>query len=171
MEDLNTDRRMRQVGALGLIVLTVLAIDLLVKAGVEQWLAPFQQVTVIGNWMRLVRTYNTGVAFGLFQIGTASLLVLTAVLTAGLIVWAVFTVRQAAPGYRTLVAFGLLLGGAVANFIDRLLDGRVTDYLDVGLGIWRWPTFNLADCAIVLGVLLLLTISLRQQPPVLAGES
>lgn len=155
MKNLNTDRRMRQIGALGLIALAVLAIDLLVKVGVEQWLAPFQQVAVMGNWLRLIRAYNTGVAFGMLQIGNASLLVLTSVLTAGLIVWAVLTVRQEAPGYRALLAFGLLVGGAVANFGDRLLDGRVTDYLDIGIGPWRWPTFNLADCAIVLGVLLL----------------
>ena len=53
-------------------------------------------------------------------------------------------------------ALGLVLGGSVANLIDRLDDGRVTDYLDLGLGSRRWPTFNLPDTAIVLGLLLAL---------------
>jgi len=53
----------------------------------------------------------------------------------------------------------LLLGGAIANFGDRLLDGRVTDFLDVGLGITRWPTFNLADSFIMLGIAWLLLLN------------
>lgn len=171
MKEVRTIASMRRIVALVLIALTVLAIDVLVKAGVEQGLAPYQQVALMGDRIRLTRAYNTGVAFGLLREGSVYLLLLTGVLVAGLAVWTVVTVRQAAPGYRAPLALGLLLGGAVANFGDRMLDGRVTDYLDIGWGAWRWPTFNLADCAIMLGVLLLLMISLRQQPPVLTGES
>jgi signal peptidase II len=162
---------MRRIAALGLVALTVLAIDMLIKARVEQWLAPFQQVALIGDGIRLTRAYNTGVAFGLLREGSVYLLLLTGVLVAGLAVWAVVTVRQAAPGYRAPLALGLLLGGAAANFGDRMLDGRVTDYLDIGWGAWRWPTFNLADGAIVLGVFLLVTLVARPQPPLPAGRS
>lgn len=47
---------------------------------------------------------------------------------------------------------GLLLGGGVANLLDRLPDGQVTDFIDVGLGALRWPTFNIADACIVAAV-------------------
>ncbi|HPJ23952.1 MAG TPA: signal peptidase II [Bacillota bacterium] len=57
---------------------------------------------------------------------------------------------------------GFLLGGAMGNFVDRFLDGRVIDFLDVGLGGMRWPTFNLADSFIVLSLAVLLLINLRQ---------
>jgi signal peptidase II len=57
------------------------------------------------------------------------------------------------------------LGGAIANFADRLIDGRVTDFLDVGVGAARWPTFNLADSFIIVGMAWLLLISYGQRRP------
>ena len=58
----------------------------------------------------------------------------------------------------------MILGGAIANFVDRLSDGRVTDFLDFGLGAARWPTFNLADSFIIVGAALLLWSILSIKP-------
>lgn len=67
------------------------------------------------------------------------------------------------PGERRLAAaIALILGGAVGNLIDRLMTGRVVDFLDLHVGRWHWPAFNIADIAITLGVVLMLVASLRE---------
>jgi len=93
--------------------------------------------------------YNSGVAFSVGANAPAWLVVaVTAAITAAV---AVFAWRAARHGGRAeLAALALILGGAVANLADRAADGVVTDYLHTG---W-WPTFNLADTAIVTGALL-----------------
>ena len=100
--------------------------------------------------MDLLLGYNSGVAFSLGADAPAAVVVaVTAVITTGI---AIAAWRVARWGGRTLhVALALVLGGAVANLLDRSADGIVTDYLHTG---W-WPTFNLADVAIVVGGALL----------------
>ena len=172
LKEVRTIASMRRIAALGLIPLTVLAIDVLIKARVEQWLAPFQQVALIGDGIRLTRAYEyrrclwaasggqrvLAAADGRAR-GRASRLDRghCAPSSAGI---------PRTVGARPAARRG---GGELRRPDARR--PRATDYLDIGWGAWRWPTFNLADCAIVLGVLLLLMISLRQQPPVLTGES
>ena len=70
---------------------------------------------------------------------------------------------------REAVAWALVLGGALGNLIDRILYGYVIDFLDVYVGDWHWPAFNVADSAITVGVALLLLDSFKA-PPV-AGTS
>ena len=93
--------------------------------------------------------YNPGVAFSVGAEAPARLVIaVTATITAAV---AVIAWRAARSGGRAqLAALALILGGAVANLVDRAADGVVTDYLHTG---W-WPTFNLADTAIVTGALL-----------------
>ena len=102
----------------------------------------------------LVNTRNTGVAFSLFQDAGALLIVFTAIAMAFLLA---FFVRE--PN-RPLVwlPVGLLLGGATGNLIDRVLDGAVTDFVDISF----WPAFNVADVAITLGVVALLFVLERR---------
>ncbi|WP_409333184.1 signal peptidase II [Trujillonella humicola] len=93
--------------------------------------------------------YNSGVAFSVGAEAPAWLVIgVTAVITAAVAVFAWRTARHG--GRAQLAALALVLGGAVANLADRAADGVVTDYLHTG---W-WPTFNLADTAIVTGGLL-----------------
>jgi signal peptidase II len=66
------------------------------------------------------------------------------------------------------IAWALVLGGALGNLIDRILYGYVIDYLDVYVGDWHWPAFNVADSAITVGVVMLLLDSFRTQPGKLA---
>lgn len=96
---------------------------------------------------RLVHGENTGVAFGLFA-DAGAVVLLIALLGAvglGLVLWLHADRPAASP------AVGLLAGGAIANLVDRAGDKAVTDFIDLG----AWPTFNLADVAITLGVALL----------------
>jgi len=142
----------------------VFALDGLTKIWAEQTLTPFQPVPVIGDWFRFTLGYNTGVAFGMFANGGNWPLILTGIIIVGLLVW--FS-RGLATGHFPAQAawpIGLLLGGAIGNFIDRFPDGRVTDFLDVGLGALRWPTFNIADSFILIGVAILVLLTFNHQP-------
>ncbi len=94
---------------------------------------------------------------------------LMAVLTGALtLVFAVMAFRAKHPMERA--AFALIVGGAFGNIIDRLWQGAVTDFVDLYWHDWHWPTFNFADVAITLGVVLILVASLpirRRKEPVL----
>jgi len=138
------------------IAVVVAAVDLGAKAWAQ---ASLPAGGVEAGPVDLRLGYNSGVAFSLGAGAPTGLIVaVTAAITA---VVAVFAWRSARVGDRTqLTALALLLGGAVANLADRTGDGVVTDYLHTG---W-WPTFNLADTAIVTGALLLVVASVRREP-------
>lgn len=102
-------------------------------------------------------------AFGLFANGGLWPTIVTGIIILGLFVGMTQYLRYDQFPPSATWPIGLLIGGAIANFMDRLLDGRVTDFLDVGFGAARWPTFNLADSFIVLGVGLLMLTTLFEQ--------
>jgi len=80
-------------------------------------------------------------------------------------------VRRVQPGqWWLLVALGSILGGALGNLIDRMTSGEVTDFLDVYWRDYHWPTFNVADSCITVGMAILVVYSLvvRDEPP--AGQ-
>jgi signal peptidase II len=93
---------------------------------------------------------NSGIAFGFFSQATAVVIVLTAFVVAWILV---FFARAGARHPVLPVALGLVIGGSTSNLLDRVRLGYVTDFLDLR---W-WPSFNLADSFIVIGVLVLLT--------------
>ena len=92
---------------------------------------------------------NKGVAFGLGGDISAALIGVTIVLLVGMLVFLAFS---GGGGWLVWLPAALLLGGALGNLADRVRDGAVIDFIDLPL----WPTFNLADVAITVGVLLLL---------------
>jgi signal peptidase II len=151
---------------LRLIPAMVIAVtlDWLSKAWAERTLTLYQPVPVVGQTFRLTLGYNTGVAFGLFANGGMLPLLVTGVVIFGLVIWFIRTLYAGQLPLLAAWPIGLLLGGAIANFTDRLLDGHVTDFLDVGWNATRWPTFNLADSFIMLGLALLLLITSFSSP-------
>lgn len=150
---------MRTFFRLLLTLLVSIVLDSTSKIWIEQVIDPAQPIPVVGNFFRLTLGYNSGVAFGMFANGGPWPLIVTGLVIVFLFAWLIqgLWAGQFAPG--TVWPIGLLLGGALGNFIDRLGDGRVTDFLDVGIGTARWPTFNLADSFILIGVGLLLLLS------------
>lgn len=145
-------------------LLGAIVVDLATKEMAVAALQRYRPVAVVGEWIRLTLGYNEGVAFGLFATDGPGVLILSGLAMVVLAMWTVHVLRDAAGPRWSALALGLILGGGTANFIDRLADGRVTDFLDVSLGLHRWPTFNLADVYIVTGVGLILLGSYCQYP-------
>jgi signal peptidase II len=138
------------------VAVLVLLVDVVTKALAQHALVPrgFPH-PVIGDALRFTLVYNPGAAFGL-HVGAHSrwvFLVLTAVVLR--VLWALYRTTRDRDNARTF-ALALLCGGAVGNALDRLrsADG-VVDFIDVGVGAARWPTFNVADVAVTLGAALL----------------
>ncbi|MEX2547334.1 MAG: signal peptidase II, partial [Chloroflexota bacterium] len=117
-----------------------------------------QPTPIVDGFLRIAKSYNTGGIFGLFG-NSAIVLALASTFVIGLIV--VYQWREGTRGTWLLtLALGLLLGGALGNFIDRIRYEHVIDFVDMGIGDWRWYTFNVADSAISMALLLLVLLSL-----------
>jgi signal peptidase II len=112
-----------------------------------------------------VRAQNRGVAFGLLNESTfewrITLLVLVSIAAVVVVSAVIWKARQ--PDPRSVWGFALILGGAAGNLFDRILSGRVTDFLDFYIRDYHWPAFNVADSALVAGCGLLLLDMLRPQ--------
>jgi signal peptidase II len=135
------------------LALAAAVADQLTKAAVGRSLALGESVSLVPG-ISLWHVRNQGIAFGAF----AGRLSAVAVLTATAVLWMlVYFSRSGARHPLFPVALGLLVGGSVSNLWDRVVHGYVTDFIHVPL----WPTFNLADSFIVVGVGLLLVTLLR----------
>lgn len=142
-----------------LLTALVLGIDLATKALARSFLVPGASIDLLPG-VSLGLSYNSGMAFGLFQGQRWPLLVVGAIIVAGLIFW----LRRERSG-QSRAGLSLILGGALGNLIDRLARGAVTDFIDLQAFDLQWPTFNLADTALTVGVLLLLFERRRRPEP------
>lgn len=124
-----------------------LALDQLTKFVVRQTLELHYSWPYTG-FFRFTHIHNTGSAFGLFQDQNLPLLFVSLV---GVLVLAYIYQTQERPSLLLRVSIALMLGGALGNLIDRIHQGHVTDFIDVG----PWPVFNLADSAIVVGLIMM----------------
>lgn len=158
---MNLDPRLGKLRYL-LVSLGVLVLDQWTKWLVEVHLPHHAAQPVIPGFLNLTHVRNTGVAFGLFASDGGSggwlltLLGLGALAAVGLYYW--FTPSR---DRALLVALALVVGGAVGNLIDRVSSGAVTDFIDVYVGLHHWPSFNVADSAISVGILLMAIDSFR----------
>jgi signal peptidase II len=144
------------------IAAVVVVLDQLAKAWLTSFLDPGESVQVIGDYLRLVHGQNNGAIFGLFK-DSAPLFAIVSLAVIGLIV--AYHARSGRSIYLS-ITLGLLLGGAIGNLIDRFRLGYVVDFVDIGIGNLRFYTFNVADAAISLSLLLLILVALK---PSLAG--
>jgi signal peptidase II len=135
------------------IALGVLVLDQLSKLWLVATLpAPGDRLVLVEGLLNLVHGRNSGALFGLLPQSAP----IFAVVTFGVVGLIVVYHRRAGRGYLTTVALGLLLGGAIGNLIDRLRFGSVVDWIDMGIGQWRFYTYNVADAAITTAIVLLI---------------
>src|SRR5437870_10937943 len=145
----------------------VVAADVVTKLLAESLLARHLPVRLIGDYVQLRIVYNQCAAFGL-GLGAYSRWIFFGLAIAALFVLRSM-VRSARPGDRfRLFALALVCAGAVGNVVDRIRSAQgVVDFVDVGIGAARWPTFNVADSAITVGAIALAVppwLECRQQP-------
>lgn len=138
------------------VSLATLAADRATKAAVETSTAEGFRRAVVSRCLYLVHASNAGIAFSLFADSDSKwvrvLLLAMSAVVIGAMVWLLASGR--AELGKAQVGFALILGGAAGNFVDRLWHGSVTDFIEVWLGSYRWPAFNLADSAITIGTAL-----------------
>jgi signal peptidase II len=146
----------RKIGFL-LVALAVLALDQWTKWLVEVHLPHLASVRVIPGLLNFTHVRNTGVAFGLFAAhgADAHSVALSLVGALALAVVLIYFWRTPANDRLLLVALALVLGGAIGNLTDRIAGGAVTDFIDVYVGTYHWHTFNVADSAITIGLVLM----------------
>ena len=158
---------MTRVMLISLIAAAVVG-DQLTKTAALSLLSQGTAVPVLPGF-NLSLGFNTGASFGMMGGFMAGKPLLMAALTGALtLAFAVMAFRAQHPLER--IGYGLVVGGALGNIIDRLRQGAVTDFLDLYWRDWHWPTFNVADIAITLGAVLILAASLpvrRRKEPVL----
>jgi signal peptidase II len=150
------------------LIATAVVVDQLTKAAALSLLSQGTAVPVLPSF-NLTLGLNEGASFGMMGGVMAGKPLLMAALTGALtLAFAVMAFRAQHALERA--GFALVVGGALGNIIDRVRQGAVTDFLDLYWRDWHWPTFNVADIAITLGAVLILTASLplrRRKEPLL----
>src|SRR5881409_3837615 len=133
------------------VAVAVFALDRVTKSWVEQNIALGSARPIAGDYVRIVHAQNTGAAFGLLPERTTLLSVLS-VLAVVAILYYYRQIASASPFIA--LTLGMQLGGALGNLVDRIGQGYVVDFVDVGIpGGWRFWAFNVADSSIVLGII------------------
>jgi signal peptidase II len=134
----------------------VLAADRATKFAIEHYTSVYFRFPVVSDIVTLVHNQNPGIAFGVFSNSNspwlAPLLLLSSALVSALLVWLLMTGRIG--GRLAQAGLALILGGAAGNALDRLIHGGVTDFVEIRLGTFSWPAFNVADSAISIGAAL-----------------
>jgi signal peptidase II len=153
------------------VVAIVTVIDIVTKAIAVRSLVP-QRVPheVVGDYFRLTLVYNPGAAFGL-NLGPQSRWIFTVLTVVALVIlWRLYQSTRNGDLVRVL-SLSLVCAGAIGNLIDRLRsDLGVVDFLDVGVGATRWPTFNVADMAVSVGAVLLAWVLWQEDRVVAAAQ-
>ncbi|HZR02141.1 MAG TPA: signal peptidase II [Burkholderiales bacterium] len=154
---------LRRMPTWGWIMLSfmVIAFDQLTKWLIQQTMV-FGESLPISPFFNLVLVYNPGAAFSFLSSASGwqrELFIVIGLAASGLIV---YLMRRHANDPVFCFALSLILGGAVGNVVDRFRLGAVVDFLDVHVGGYHWPAFNLADSAITCGAVLLIWDSLRK---------
>jgi signal peptidase II len=138
------------------LVVGIVVADQLSKALIRQWLAPYDSITIIPNFMDFTYVENPGVAFGLLStLATPWKAVVTTTLALVALAGIAYYARHIRPDEK-LARLGLsvILGGAIGNLIDRLWVQHVLDFVDVYVGSWHFWAFNIADASITIGAVL-----------------
>jgi signal peptidase II len=137
-------------------------VDQISKWYIRQRFALYESLSVIDSCFQITYTRNAGGAFGLLNQGAHAWRLPFFLLAScvAIVVLLIFVRRVQRGQWWPLVALGSILGGALGNMIDRMVSGEVTDFLDVYWRDYHWPTFNVADSCITVGMVILLVYSL-----------
>ena len=134
-----------------LITLLVLIVDTLTKQLIIHNLVENQSITIINNLLNITYAKNTGIAFSILEGRIPMIIIMTII-----IVLIIINYLKKNLNTQETIFYSLILGGALGNLFDRIIYGYVIDFIDFHVSNNHFPTFNVADSCIVIGVLLLL---------------
>ena len=151
------------------IIAAIVALDQWSKWKIKTSYDLYHSEPIIQDFFHFTYVTNDGMAFGLsFPGGKQVLLFVTLALT-GVIIWMLWKEKNS----HNLIRYGLsfILAGAIGNMIDRVLYGKVVDFLDIMIGDFHWYIFNVADSAVTTGMILFIlhTILIGEKKPITSG--
>ena len=154
----------------GSIIGIVLALDQFTKHLVEKHMRMYEVVPVIRGFFNLTRVRNKGAAFSLLSTAPDGFRSAFFISVSVVAVTVIAIMIRKANDRLLVVSFSLIAAGAMGNLVDRVRFGEVVDFIQWYVGSWYWPSFNVADSAITVGVALLVIdmifgISTKQQTP------
>jgi signal peptidase II len=129
---------------------------------------PFNPKVIVAGYFDLRYAENPGVAFSMFQDMPGGRVLLTLLAVAAFVLVLYYLRKTPVTSTRLHVALGLVGGGAIGNLVDRVLYGKVTDFIVWKIGLHEWPAFNVADAALCVGVGLMVLdmfLTRREAPP------
>lgn len=140
------------------LTLVVILLDMVSKYIVSKLLIVNESVMIIKNFFNITYVRNTGAAFSIFSGNTFLVMVISFMIIMGIILY----IRKNKPSNKIeKISYSLILGGAIGNFIDRIIYGYVRDFIEIDIFGWDYPIFNLADVFVVVGVILLVIATWR----------
>tara|TARA_S200000501_G_scaffold352256_1_gene370909 strand:- start:2467 stop:2943 length:477 start_codon:yes stop_codon:yes gene_type:complete len=137
-----------------IIIAAIIALDQWSKWAIKTSFNLYESKPVIQDFLHFTYLTNDGMAFGLSFPGGKHVLLIMTILLTGFIVGFLWKEKNGHP----LIKYGLalILSGAIGNLIDRLLYGKVVDFLDLMIGNFHWYIFNIADSSVTIGMILFL---------------
>jgi signal peptidase II len=155
------------------VIITILLLDIITKQVAVNVLAPSgSPEPFLGEVVRFALVYNPGAAFGLYLGGYSRWIFMALTFGALIVLWRLYRAAESTD-LRRVLAIALVASGALGNLVDRIASERgVVDFIDVGVGMHRWPTFNVADMAVSAGAFLLALVLWREdQQAALAAQA
>ena len=148
------------------IAASVILLDRLTKWAVSRYIPLHDSVAIIPGLFHISHVENRGAAFGLFADSSFpwKIAALVGFSLVALVIVSVLLWKNGHTMSTTTIGLSLILGGAAGNLWDRMVDGRVVDFLNFYVGSYSWPDFNVADSAIVVGAVLLVSEILFTKP-------
>ena len=149
------------------IILFVFTADIISKSVIRKDLVfPGNRKPVIKNFLNITYVRNTGIILGILGNLKNKWILNSLIIFAFCILVYIFIVMLKDINHTFVnICFGLIIGGAISNIVDRLIHGYVTDFIDVYVRSFHWPTFNIADSSITVGITLLILFNLFSGKP------
>jgi len=140
------------------VVSAIVFLDFITKKLIEAYIQPYEAINIL-PFLRIVHIKNPGAAFGILSRLSNSIFIFISILAI------IFIVAYLWKTTNKLEVFSLslILGGAIGNLIDRVIVGKVTDFIDFFINKWHWPAFNVADSALTIGICLFMWANIRRR--------
>jgi signal peptidase II len=139
-----------------LIALSIISLDRITKYLVISYLSPVDSIEIF-PFLHIVNIKNTGAAFGMFKgLGSNYFVIIS-------VVAIIFVIHLLIRKVYNTFGLSLILGGAIGNFIDRIIHGKVIDFVDFSVGKFHWPAFNVADSSLTIGIIIVFLHSILKK--------